>query len=115
MDSSSNPNPYSYSLPGKALKLDSKDDIQPYLDEINKLEKLQEIHVGGHTLGVEASKALADVLREKKELQVSDKEIQKRPHHRRRDGEKEERKGRDQRTEKKQMCSTAHTLVLSQQ
>lgn len=68
---SSESNLYSYSLPGKALRLDTKDDIQPYLDEISKLEELQEIHVGGHTLGVEACRALADVLKEKKSLKVS--------------------------------------------
>lgn len=60
-----------YTLPGKGLKLNSRDDFAPYAKDIEAIEDLEEIHVGGHTLGVGACQALADALREKKSLKVS--------------------------------------------
>jgi len=66
-----NLNPYSYKLQGKGLKFNNEEDIQPYLAEIQKMERLEEIHVGGHTLGVGACKALAELLSQRKELKVS--------------------------------------------
>ncbi|KAI3626211.1 hypothetical protein CBS9595_001572 [Malassezia furfur] len=61
-----------YSLVGKNLKLDSKEDIAPYLEAIEKIEPLYEVHFGGNTLGVGACVALAEVLRKKTALKVAD-------------------------------------------
>lgn len=71
MASTSSASPHSFSIVGRNLKLDTASDIKPVLDELNQVAELREVHFGGNTLGVEACKALADVLREKKELQVS--------------------------------------------
>lgn len=60
-----------YTLPGKGLKLNTREDFAPYAKEIEAIQDLEEIHVGGHTLGVGACQALADVLKEKKSLKVS--------------------------------------------
>ncbi len=60
-----------FSLVGKGLKLDTKADIQPHLDALQQIADLQEVHLGGNTLGVEACQALADVLKDKKTLKVS--------------------------------------------
>ena len=60
-----------YSLEGKALKLDSAADIEPYLDELRKNDDVEEILLQGNTVGIEASKALADVLKTKTKLKVS--------------------------------------------
>lgn len=54
-----------YSIAGKAYKFDNVTDIQPYLDELttkaasNTIKKLD---FSGNTIGIEASKALGDVL-----------------------------------------------------
>lgn len=60
-----------FSLVGQGLKLDSKADIQPHLDKLEQIADLEEIHLGGNTLGVEACQALANVLKTKKTLKVS--------------------------------------------
>lgn len=59
-----------FSLVGQGLKLDTKADIQPHLDKLEEISDLEEIHLGGNTLGVEACQALADVLAKKKTLKV---------------------------------------------
>jgi len=61
----------SYKLSGKGLRLNSREDFAPYAKEIQEIQDLEKIHVGGHTLGVGACQALADVLKEKKGLKVS--------------------------------------------
>lgn len=63
--------PHSFSIVGRNLKLNSAQDIRPILDELEKVQPLEEVHFGGNTLGVEACQALADVLKTKKELKVS--------------------------------------------
>lgn len=60
-----------YSLEGKNLKLTSREDIQSYIEDLNAIEDLQEIHLGGNTLGIGACQALGEALREKKSLKVS--------------------------------------------
>ncbi|VDB91847.1 unnamed protein product [Peniophora sp. CBMAI 1063] len=60
-----------YSLHGKGLKLDTRTDIEPYLREINP-EALEEIHLGGNTIGIEAAQALAEVLQKATNLRVAD-------------------------------------------
>ncbi|SPO27801.1 probable ran GTPase activating protein 1 [Ustilago trichophora] len=61
-----------FSLVGQGLKLDTKADIQPHLDRLDQITDLEEIHLGGNTLGVEACQALADVLKNKRNLKVAD-------------------------------------------
>lgn len=61
-----------FSLVGKNLKLDSKEDIAPYIEQLEKIEPLYEVHLGGNTLGVGACVALADTLRNKTSLKVAD-------------------------------------------
>jgi hypothetical protein len=60
-----------YSLEGRNLKLTSREDIEPYIKEINAIEDLQEIHLGGNTLGVGACQALGETLKTKNNLKVS--------------------------------------------
>lgn len=52
----------SYCISGRQLKLNSAADIKPYLEEINKKSDLVKINFSGNTLGVEASKELAESL-----------------------------------------------------
>lgn len=59
-----------FSLIGQGLKLDTKADIQPHLEKLEKITDLEEIHLGGNTFGVEACQALAEVLKSKKTLKV---------------------------------------------
>ncbi|KAJ1020575.1 hypothetical protein NDA13_005889 [Ustilago tritici] len=61
-----------FSLVGQGLKLDSKADIQPHLEKLEQITDLEEVHLGGNTLGVDACQALADVLKNKKTLKVAD-------------------------------------------
>ncbi|WFD31360.1 Ran GAP Rna1 [Malassezia sp. CBS 17886] len=61
-----------FDIVGRSLKLDSKEDIAPYLVELEAIDPLYEVHLGGNTLGVDACVALADVLRRKKSLRVAD-------------------------------------------
>jgi len=61
----------SFSIKGLGLKLDTAEHIQPHLDALKALgEGVEEIHLGGNTLGVEACKALAEVLPTLKSLKV---------------------------------------------
>ncbi|KAJ2362747.1 Ran GAP Rna1, partial [Coemansia sp. RSA 2607] len=60
-----------YSLEGKGLKLTTAEDIAPYLEELRNFENLEEIRMNGNTIGAEAAKALADVLRTKNTLKVA--------------------------------------------
>ena len=43
-----------FSLQGKALKLSIRADIEPYLHGVDLATNIEEIHLGGNTLGVEA-------------------------------------------------------------
>jgi len=60
-----------FSIVGQGLKLNTKADIQPHLEKLEQITDLEEVHLGGNTLGVEACQALADVLKNKKTLKVS--------------------------------------------
>jgi len=59
-----------FSLEGKALKLETADDIEPYIKELKENPDVEEILLQGNTLGVEAIKTLADDLKDKKNLKV---------------------------------------------
>ncbi|KAJ1873172.1 Ran GAP Rna1 [Coemansia sp. RSA 990] len=60
-----------YSLEGKGLKLTTAEDIAPYLTELRDFENLEEVRLNGNTIGAEAAKVLADVLKSKKTLKVA--------------------------------------------
>lgn len=64
-----------YSVAGKALKLTSADDIQPYLDELSKVAICTKIDLSGNTIGVEASKALAKFISKNASVRDHVKEV----------------------------------------
>lgn len=64
----------SYSLQGRNLKLTTREEAKPYVDELEAVEDLEEIHLGGNTLGIEACQAFGEVLSKKKTLKVSESE-----------------------------------------
>lgn len=49
-----------YSLADKSLKFDSKTDIEPYLKELNLKKNVKKIDFSGNTIGIDASKSLAE-------------------------------------------------------
>jgi hypothetical protein len=59
-----------FSLEGKGLKLTTAEDIEPHIQDLKSNNQVEEIKFLGNTLGVEASKALAEVLETKKTLKV---------------------------------------------
>ena len=58
-----------FSLQGKSLKLDSRSDIEPYLKDVDPTV-IEEIHLGGNTIGVGAASALAEFLEKATALKV---------------------------------------------
>jgi len=61
-----------FSLKGKALKLDTASDVEPYIKELRDNADVEELILEGNTIGIGASEALAAVLKDKKKLQVTD-------------------------------------------
>lgn len=61
-----------FSLDGKGLKLDTRQDLEPWLKDLDPAI-IEEIHLGGNTIGVEASKALAEFIDKTTSLKVSRK------------------------------------------
>lgn len=59
-----------FSIEGKSLRLDSAADVEPHIKALRENTEVEEIRLGGNTLGVEACEALAKVLETKKTLQV---------------------------------------------
>ena len=57
-------------LHGKGIKLDTRADIEPYLKDVDPTI-IEEIHVGGNTIGVDASEALAEFISKTTVLKVS--------------------------------------------
>ncbi|KAG0130961.1 hypothetical protein HOY82DRAFT_561120 [Tuber indicum] len=55
---------------GKPLKLDTAADIEPHIASLKGNETVEEIRLCGHTFGIKACKALAEVLKTNKNLQV---------------------------------------------
>lgn len=55
-------------LNGKGLKLDTRADIEPWL-QVDPTT-IEEIHLGGNTIGVDASLALAEFLDKATNLKV---------------------------------------------
>jgi Ran GTPase-activating protein 1 len=64
------PNTKIFSLEGKGLKLDTKEDVEVHIKSLREMENVEEIRLLGNTLGVEACKVLGEVLETKKTLQV---------------------------------------------
>lgn len=62
-------NPLVLSIHGRGLKLDTKADLELYINGIDA-SKVEEVHFGGNTIGVEAAKYLAEWLSGAKSLQV---------------------------------------------
>jgi len=58
-----------FSLHGKGLKLHTEADIDPWLNGLDPT-KIEEIHLGGNTIGVKASQALAAFLEKATNLKV---------------------------------------------
>lgn len=60
-----------YSIEGLGLKLNTREDIAPYLGQIEpNITQLEEIHLCGNTIGVGAAQALAEVLHKASEIRV---------------------------------------------
>ena len=57
------------SLLGQGLKLDTRADIAPHLANFDPAV-IEEIHLGGNTIGVEAAQALAEFLAKTERLRV---------------------------------------------
>ena len=62
--------PNVFSLEGKGLKLDTAADIEPHIKALRDMSDVEEVIFQGNTFGVEACKALGEVLATKKSLQV---------------------------------------------
>ncbi|ODV89053.1 hypothetical protein CANCADRAFT_3693 [Tortispora caseinolytica NRRL Y-17796] len=57
-----------YTLAGKALKLDTAEDVAPYIEELKSAGDVEKVDLRGNTLGVEAAKVLADEIGNLKSL-----------------------------------------------
>ncbi|KAJ9096560.1 hypothetical protein QFC20_006418 [Naganishia adeliensis] len=62
----------SFSILGKNLKAETAADLEPYLSQLKEMEDVEEVHFGGNSLGVDACKAIAEVLKDKKSLKIAD-------------------------------------------
>jgi Ran GTPase-activating protein 1 len=60
-----------FSLEGKSLKLDTAADVEPHIKSLREMQDVEEVRLLGNTLGVEACKALGEILETKKTLQVN--------------------------------------------
>lgn len=58
-----------FSIAGRGLKLDTAEDVQPFVDQIKETKNLKEVVIMGNTIGVEASKALAEALKNQSALE----------------------------------------------
>jgi Ran GTPase-activating protein (RanGAP) involved in mRNA processing and transport len=57
-------------LQGRGLKLNDRSDVEPLLEGVDPA-LIEEIHLGGNTIGVAASDALAEFLQKATSLKVS--------------------------------------------
>ena len=60
-----------FDISNKNLKLDTEQDIAPYISQLEKIEPLYEIHLSGNTVGWGACLALAEGLKKKKTLRIA--------------------------------------------
>lgn len=63
-----------FSLQGKSLKLDSRSDIESHLKDVDPTV-IEEICLGGNTVGIEAAEALAEFLKKATALKVCERPI----------------------------------------
>ncbi|CAE6436238.1 unnamed protein product [Rhizoctonia solani] len=61
-----------FTIHGKSLTLSTREDIEPYIKQMREIKDLEEVHFGGNTLGVEACKAIAEVLKEVDTIKIAD-------------------------------------------
>jgi len=59
-----------FSLEGKALKLDTREQTEAHIKALRDMDDVEEIRLQGNTLGIEACKVLGEVLETKKTLKV---------------------------------------------
>lgn len=57
-----------FTLYGKGLKLDTRADMEPYLKDVPTT--IEEIHLGGNTIGIEAAQTIAEFLTKTTALKV---------------------------------------------
>ena len=60
-----------FSLKGQALKLDTAADLQKHIKPLEESSDVEEVHIEGNTIGVEASEALARILETKTSLKYA--------------------------------------------
>ena len=60
-----------FSLQGQALKLNSAADLEKYVKPLEESSDVEEVHIEGNTIGVEASEALAKILATKSSLKYA--------------------------------------------
>lgn len=65
----------SFSKAGLQQKWTTEDDIKSVLDELKAVDKVTSLDLSGNTIGVEASKALAKVIREEKSIRDNVEEV----------------------------------------
>lgn len=62
----------SFSLAGRGLKLDTKEDLLPHIEPLISLTIFTHVDLSGNTLGVDACKALAPYLKSQLKLEAAD-------------------------------------------
>ena len=60
-----------FSLKGQALKLDTAADLQKHIGPLQDSTDVEEVHIEGNTIGVEASRSLAKILETKSTLKYA--------------------------------------------
>jgi Ran GTPase-activating protein 1 len=63
--------PKVFSLKGQALKLNTAADLDKHIEPLKSSNDVEEVHIEGNTIGVEASEALAKILETKKSLKIA--------------------------------------------
>jgi len=60
-----------WSIRGQALKLDTAADLSKHVKPLEESSDVEEIHLEGNTIGVEASQALAQILETKQSIRIA--------------------------------------------
>jgi Ran GTPase-activating protein 1 len=58
------------SLAGRQLKLNTSEDVQPYVDQAGDLREVEELALSGNSFGVGAVKAICDAMKQMPSLKV---------------------------------------------
>jgi len=74
------PNTKIFSLEGRGLKLDTAADVEAHIKPLKEMNEVEEVRFLGNTLGIEACKAIGEVLETKKTLQVKSSYIDQESH-----------------------------------